>query len=239
MGNNCCSEAREGKDTTSKQDIKNLGDAKKTKSDESAKSTKQEEMTPEELERSIQEKKDIVEKLKMQLLKEWENTESIKSKNQRNEEVGKLDSIEKATKEVPKIADLDTDNESPRRSPQHKKDKTPSIFDNFPISSAKEMDQFRVFAEHQMMSMKTQFAITYLMENVEFKLVIISLPKTLFKSWITGEPSFKFDNKLASRKKWRKQLGTEDLELIDNLGISFTDFVCDIYESTKKLYLPT
>ena len=101
------------------------------------------------------------------------------------------------------------------------------------------MDQFRVFAEHQMMSMKTQFAISYLNENTEFKFVMISIPKSIFKQWVEGEPSFNYDQELANKKKWRTQLGTEDIELIDNLGISFTDFVCDIYKATGRLYLPT
>ena len=111
MGNSCCSEPREGKDLI---DVKDLG---KVKHEEV-------EMTPEELEKSIEEKRAIVEKLKVQLQNEWDNTDAMK--NKKDEEAKELDSNEKEKKEVPKIAELDTDNDtdrSPRRSPSPRKEK--------------------------------------------------------------------------------------------------------------------
>ena len=110
MGNNCCSEPREGKDK--KVDIKNVGKLKKGEN----------EMSTDDLEKSIQEKKALVDKLKAQLKNDWDNTDSMKK--QRNEDIVKVDSIEDAAKKVNKIAELETDNDtdrSPKRSPRVEK----------------------------------------------------------------------------------------------------------------------
>jgi len=77
------------------------------------------------------------------------------------------------------------------------------------------------------------------MLNPEFKFIIITVPKLKFRQWVEGDPSLAFDNELARRKNWHKELGTEDLKLIDNLGTTFQEFICDVYESTNRLMLPT
>lgn len=46
---------------------------------------------------------------------------------------------------------------------------------------------FLDFMHLQLMSMKTQFAIKYLKQNPEFKIVIISMEKDRFKEWVSYE----------------------------------------------------
>ena len=147
MGNSCCAEQREGKEKKSDiLQLENDGNSRNNNLKLMNESKTETEMTQEDLEKSIQKKKDIISKLRMQLSNDVE-----KEKNEIVDNLKQLDSIENVAQFDTKFEEIDTDNDtsrSPDRSPMSRKEKKPSVFDKFPIASAQEMDEFRIFAEH-------------------------------------------------------------------------------------------
>ena len=122
-------------------------------------------------------------------------------------------------------------------SPKKKKPMEP-FFNTFTVASDVETQMFLHFMHLQLMSMKTQFAIKYLKQNPEFKIVIIQMEKDRFKEWVTQDAR-PVDWELASKKSWAKQLGTDKMRLIDGLGTSLSDFIFDVHQATNRLFLPT